>query len=137
MTLKSDLKIFQNFLKNPTIMCIFLRMNLLLGMLYGLVAQILTFLQLQGNVKYHWFEKYPIIMLSSAIPISYLFIKSVEYFVLYFGGQIWPSRLIGFSIGIIVFAFMSYFIFGEPINLKTVICLLLGLCILLIQVLWK
>ena len=76
-------------------------------------------------------------MLSSAIPISYLFIKSVEYFVMYFGGQIWPSRLIGFSIGIIVFALMSHYIFHEPINLKTVVCLFLGMCILLIQILWR
>jgi multidrug transporter EmrE-like cation transporter len=112
-------------------------MNLLLGMLYGLIAQILTFLQLQGNIKYHWFEKYPIILLSTAVPISYLFIKSVEYMVTYYDGQIWPSRLIGFAIGIIVFALMSYFIFKEPINLKTVICLILGGAILGVQILWK
>lgn len=112
-------------------------MNLLLGMFYGLMAQILTFLQLQGNIKYHWFEKYPILLLSTAIPISYLYIKSVEYMVVYYNGQIWPSRLIGFAIGIVVFGLMSYFIFKEPINVKTVICLILSGCILGIQILWK
>jgi multidrug transporter EmrE-like cation transporter len=106
-------------------------------MLYGLIAQILTFLQLQGNIRYHWFEKYPIILLSTAIPISYLFIKSVELMVVYYDGQIWPSRLIGFAIGIIVFALMSYYIFKEPINIKTIVCLILGGGILGIQILWK
>ena len=112
-------------------------MNLIIGMLYGLIAQILTFLQLQGNIKYHWFEKHPILLLSTAVPISYLFIKSVEYRVLYYDGQIWPSRLIGFAIGIIVFALMSYYMFKEPINAKTLVCLLLGGGILAIQILWK
>jgi multidrug transporter EmrE-like cation transporter len=112
-------------------------MNLLLGMLYGLIAQILTFLQLQGNIKYNWFEKYPLILLSTAIPISYLFIKSVEHLVAYYDGQIWPSRLIGFAIGIIVFGLMSYYLFKEPLSLKTIVCLVLGGCILGIQILWK
>lgn len=112
-------------------------MNLIKGMFYGLIAQILTFLQLQGNIKYNWFEKYPIILLSVAVPISYLYIKSVECLVTYYGGEIWPSRLIGFAIGIIVFALMSYFIFKEPISMKTFVCLILSGCILGIQILWK
>lgn len=115
----------------------YIHMNLLLGMLYGLIAQILTFLQLQGNIKYNWFEKYPILVLSTAIPISYLFIKSVEHLVAYYDGQIWPSRLIGFAIGIIVFGLMSYYLFKEPFSLKTIVCLILGGCILGIQILWK
>jgi hypothetical protein len=112
-------------------------MNLLLGMLYGLVAQIITFLQLQGNIKWGWYEKYPIMTLLTGVPMAYLFIKSVEYFVLAFDGQIWPSRLIGFAIGIIVFASMSYFIFKEPITTKTLVCLILSVGILGIQIFWK
>jgi len=61
----------------------------------------------------------------------------VELMVVYYDGQIWPSRLIGFAIGIVVFALMSYFIFKEPINVKTLICLVLGGAILGIQILWK
>jgi UDP-glucose 4-epimerase len=34
--------------------------RLLIGALYGVVAQILTFLQLQGGLKYDWNKKYPI-----------------------------------------------------------------------------
>ena len=73
--------------------------RLLLGFLYGLLAQILTFLQLQGNIKWNWYERYPVILVSVSIPIAWLYIKSVEYFVESFNGEIWPSRLIGFSIG--------------------------------------
>ena len=111
--------------------------RLLLGFLYGLLAQILTFLQLQGNIKWNWYERYPVILLSVSIPIAWLYIKSVEYFVESFNGEIWPSRLIGFSIGVVVFALMSFFLFNEAINLKTFICLILACGILGIQIFWK
>jgi multidrug transporter EmrE-like cation transporter len=112
-------------------------MDLFIGILYGILAQILTFIQLQGNIKWGFLQKYPILTLLSAVPLSYMFLKSVEHLVKSFNGEIWPSRLIGFSIGIIVFALMSYLIFKEPITLKTIICLILGMIILAIQILWK
>lgn len=111
--------------------------KLLLGFLYGLLAQIITFLQLQGNIKWNWYERYPIIVLSMSIPMAWLYIKSVESFVEHFNGEIWPSRLLGFGIGIIVFALMSYFLFNESISLKTFICLVLACGILGIQIFWK
>lgn len=112
-------------------------MNLFYGVLYGVIAQILTFLQLQGNIKYGWFKNYPLIVLATAIPISYLFIKSVENFVAAYNGEIWPSRLIGFGIGVIIFTLMSKLMFGEPFTAKTALCLTLGTAIVLIQILWR
>jgi len=111
--------------------------KLLLGFIYGFIAQVLTFLQLQGNIKYNWYHKYPIIMLGIAVPISWLYIKSVEAFVHSFNGEIWPSRLIGFAIGIIVFASMSIILFKEPITTKTFICVIFAMCILGVQIFWK
>ena len=111
--------------------------KLFLGFVYGFIAQVLTFLQLQGNIKWNWYERYPFIILGMSIPISWLYIKSVEYFVYGFNGEIWPSRLIGFGIGIIVFALMSFFLFNEAINLKTFVCLILACGILGIKLFWR
>lgn len=108
--------------------------NLFWGTFWGFIAQIATFLQLQGNIKYHWYEKYPIILLLASIPISWLYIKSVEHLVLSFNGSIWPSRFIGFGMGIIVFALMSYYLFKEPITLKVILSILLGISIILVQI---
>jgi hypothetical protein len=108
-----------------------------LGFVYGFIAQVLTFLQLQGGIKYGWFAKYPVITVLASIPMGWLFLKSVENFVGYFNGDIWPSRLIGFGVGIIVFGLMSYYMFKEPITLKTAICLILAVMILSIQIFWK
>jgi hypothetical protein len=111
--------------------------KLLLGIIYAIIAQVITFLQLQGNIKYNWLQRFPILTLGMAIPISWLFIKSVESFVYAFNGQLWPSRLMGFAIGTLVFASMSYFLFKEPIVAKTFICLVLAGVILVIQIFWK
>jgi len=111
--------------------------NLLRGFVFGILGQVLSFLQMQGNIKYGWFEKYPIIILLSAIPTTWLYINSVESFVNHFDGQLWPSRLIGFGIGIVVFVSLSMILFKEPITIKTFICLLLAASILSIQIFWK
>jgi multidrug transporter EmrE-like cation transporter len=57
--------------------------------------------------------------------------------VIAFNGQLWPSRLIGFSIGAIVFTWLSWAIFSEPVTPKTWVCLTLAMTILLIQLFWK
>jgi hypothetical protein len=111
--------------------------RLLNGILFGILGQVFSFLQLQGSVKYGWFQKYPIIVLLSSIPAAWFYIKSVEYLVSWGNGELWPSRLIGFGIGIVIFVSLSWILFKEPITLKTLICLLLALSILLIQMFWK
>ena len=112
-------------------------MNLFYGILLGLVAQILTFFQLQGQMKIEWFKNNLWLTLLMGIPISYLFMMSVKNMVLAYDGQIWPSRLIGFGIGVVVFTAMSHWLFKEPLTLKTLTCLGLGVCIILIQIFWK
>ena len=111
--------------------------RLLVGIFYGIVGQVLSFLQLQGSIKYGWYAKYPIIILLSSIPATWLYIKSVEAFVEIFNGELWPSRLIGFGIGIIIFVTLSMILFKEPLTLKTLTCLMLAASILLVQIFWK
>jgi hypothetical protein len=111
--------------------------RLLQGIIYGIFGQVLSFLQLQGSIKYGWFQKYPIIVLLSALPTTWIYIKSVEHLVEWSDGQLWPSRLIGFGIGIIVFVSLSMILFKEPLTLKTLTCLMLAASILLVQIFWK
>jgi hypothetical protein len=112
-------------------------MNIIYGILFGLLGQIGSYLQLQGAMKLGWFPKYfwPVLLMS--VPLSWFYIKSVEYFVAAFDGQLWPSRLIGFGLGIIVFSIMSHYLFKEPFTPKTLVCIGLGISIILIQILWK
>lgn len=112
-------------------------MQILIGILWGIAAQVITFIQLQGQMKYTFLKNNIWFGALMGIPISLMFMQSVKAFVLAYDGQIWPSRLIGFGIGVVVFTFMSYLMFREPLTLKTLLCLFLGLCIILVQILWK
>jgi putative Ca2+/H+ antiporter (TMEM165/GDT1 family) len=112
-------------------------MKLLLGILVGVLAQTLTFLQLQGRWKYEWMRDHQWVMVLLGIPISILFMTSVSLMVQHFDGQLWPSRLIGFVIGTVMFTIMSVSLFGEPITIKTAICLVLSLIILMVQLFWE
>lgn len=111
--------------------------SLLIGIFFGFLAQIATFYQLQGPMKYEWFKNHYWLTVLMGIPISMLFMFSVKHMILAFGGQMWPSRLIGFSIGAMVFTYMSWTIFNEPLTLKTFVCLVLALGILMVQLFWK
>ena len=97
----------------------------------------MTFLQLQGQLRYNVLKNNTWFVVLLGLPISYLFMISVKHFVAAYDGQIWPSRLIGFGIGVVVFSLMSHWLFKEPFTLKTLVCLGLGSLIVLIQILWK
>jgi ABC-type enterochelin transport system permease subunit len=112
-------------------------MKLFLGMLWGFIAQTVTFFQLQGTLKYEWLANNKWLAIIMGIPVTWMYMQSVHYLVPAFGGEIWPSRLIGFAIGAIVFTVLSISLFGEPVSTKTAISLTLAVGILLVQLFWK
>ena len=112
-------------------------MNFIIGFSFGVLAQILTFVQLQGQFKFQWMKDNPIYMALMGFPLSLLYLGSVKHMVAHFDGNMWPSRLLGFATGAIVFTIMSWAWFKEPLTLKTLICLGLAVCIMLIQLFWK
>lgn len=111
--------------------------HLITGLVYGLIAQILTFLQLQGPLKWPLLKQHQNWLALAGVPIAMLFMRSVQEFVIAFDGTIWPSRLIGFAVGILVFSIMSLAMFDEGMNAKTGVCIVLGMLILIIQLTWK
>jgi hypothetical protein len=111
--------------------------NLLVGILVGFFAQVLTFFQLQGQLKYNCIRDNYWLTVMAGIPISMLFMYSVKNMITAFNGEMWPSRLIGFSIGAMVFTLLSWKVFDEPLTTKTFVCLFLAFLILLIQLFWK
>ena len=111
--------------------------NIVYGVLYGVLGQVISFLQLQASIKYGWNEKYLWIILLLGVPHTWFYMQSVGNIIEYFNGTLWESRLIGFCIGVAVFAVMGSLLFSEAFTPKTVVSLLLSLCIVLIQVLWR
>ena len=112
--------------------------KLLLGTLLFLFGQILIWYQTNGQFRWKWFADHPfLIACIFAVPISYAFIVATKFIVLYFDGQLWPGRFLGFATGIISFAILTNLYFNEGINAKTLISLVLATALVAIQILWK
>jgi hypothetical protein len=112
-------------------------MKLLHGILFGILGQIGSFLQFQCSFKYGWMDKFPWLILLLGMPITWLYVKSTHNLIAAFEGSMWPSRVIGFGIGVIVFMLMSTILFKESITPKTFICILLAIVIIMIQIFYK
>lgn len=111
--------------------------SLISGILFFLLAHTIAWFQLNGQFKWDWFKEHEWLMALIGVPLSFLYIWGTKYTVAGLDGLLWPTRFIGFGIGMIVYAtFVSYF-FNEGINTKTAISLLLALILIFIQVAWK
>ena len=111
--------------------------KLITGTLLFLLGQVLVWYQINGQFLSEWIKKHPLIMSLCGVPISYVYIYATQHLVIAFDGELWPQRLIGFSMGMIAFAFLTWFHLNEALTLKTGITLALAFAIVLIQVLWK
>jgi hypothetical protein len=108
-------------------------MKLFYGIILIILAQIISYLQLQGQNKWIFFKKYPLVIMFVSLPIGFLLINSTKLINDYFTTT-WQGRLIGQGVGIIIFALMSYFLFKEQITIKTGICIILSIIIILINI---
>lgn len=113
-------------------------MNLLIGLILMVSGQILIWYQTNGQFIWESFKRNPLLLsVVGGTVISYLFISSTHYFVKHFDGLLWPGRLIGFGVGILVFTYMTWNYMGESVTLKTGISLVLAFILVGIQVFWK
>jgi hypothetical protein len=100
-------------------------------------SQVFTFFQLQGHLFNKWIKDNPMMMNLLGIPIGYLVIMASRQMIILWNGHTWPNRLIGFSLGVVIFTFLSQILLKEPFTLKTGLCLFLCFIILMIQIAWK
>lgn len=111
--------------------------SLILGSFLFLLGQIFVWYQINGQFLSDWVKQHPIVMSLLGIPISYIYIYATHYTVQAFDGSLWPQRLIGFSMGMIAFAALTYIHLNESLTPKTTVTLCLAIIIVLIQILWK
>tara|TARA_R100000734_G_C3308040_1_gene98652 strand:+ start:599 stop:949 length:351 start_codon:yes stop_codon:yes gene_type:complete len=109
----------------------------MLGAFLFLVGQVLVWYQINGQFLSEWMKKHPIVVSFLGVPISYVYIYATHHLVIAFGGQLWPQRLVGFAMGMMAFAFLTWFHMNEALTAKTAVTLALAFAIVLIQVFWK
>jgi len=111
-------------------------MKLAIALVLCTVAQIVSFIQLQGQMAWKFPRENPYLMMLLGLPISLVFIKTTRIFSEHFEAN-WPGRILGFGVGVIVFTIMSWLIFRELPTPRTLICLVLAFTIVLLQIFWK
>ena len=112
--------------------------KLILGIICFALGQTMIWYQTNGQFKWKWFADHPILLaLMFGGFISYTYILGTKYIVEHFDGLLWPGRLIGFGIGAICFAILTYIYMGEGITTKTAISLILAISLVMVQIFWK
>ena len=114
-----------------------MNVNLIYGILWFILAHAVVFFQLNGQFKWEWFKEHEWVMAFIGIPISFFYIWGTKYTVAGMDDLLWPSRFIGFGIGIIIYAILVNYFFGEGFTTKTVISIALSLILICIQAFWK
>ena len=111
--------------------------QLIRGTLMFLLGQVLVWYQINGQFLSEWIKSHPLTMSLVGVPISLVYIYATKDLVEAFNGDLWPQRLIGFAMGMIAFAVLTWFHFNESITLKTAVTLALATAIVVIQIVWK
>ena len=110
---------------------------LTLGAIYFVIGQIIIWFQSHLQFFNNWSKDNPLLIAIPGVLVSYVSILATKHLAEAYGGLVWPSRLIGFGIGIILFSALTWILLGEKIEMKSLVCVILAFCILLIQLFWK
>ncbi len=78
--------------------------KLLLGIAFFALAATITWFQLNGQFIWKSFKENTFLVVLLGIPISYCYIWATKYTVESMDGVMWPTRFIGFGIGVVVYA---------------------------------
>jgi hypothetical protein len=114
-----------------------MNMNLIYGILFFIGGHIIAWFQLNSQFKWDWAKEHEWIMAAIGIPCSFFYIWGTKYTVEGMDGLLWPTRFIGFGIGMLVYALLVGHFFSEGITTKTFVSLALSILLITINVFWK
>jgi hypothetical protein len=100
-----------------------------------IIANTISWFQLHSQFvwKEVWFWNNPWTTALVGFPVGVMYFYATKFSFLHFGFT-WNFRMVGFGVGTIIFGIMSWSMLKEIPTLKTVICILLALAIILIQI---
>ena len=112
-------------------------MKLIFAILLLSIVYIIGWYQIHGQFLSEWFKKYEYYLVWISVPSTLISIRAIKLINEYFNGLIWPNRILTFTIGIVLFTFLTSYHFGERLSLKTLTLLSLCATIVILQVIWK
>ena len=97
----------------------------------SLVGHVIAWFHMQGQFKYEWAKSIWWVIFGG-IPISFCFYFSTRWFYEYFG-KYWYVRPVGFGLATLTFGILTWLLLDETPDLRTWICLLLSIIIVILQ----
>tara|TARA_R100000231_G_scaffold139091_2_gene119190 strand:- start:2427 stop:2771 length:345 start_codon:yes stop_codon:yes gene_type:complete len=101
------------------------------------ITQIGVWFLTNGQFISNWFKNNPFILSLFGIPITYGYIYATKYAYDAFDGSLWSTRFLGFAVGTLVFAILTYLLLNQGLTLKVAVSLFLAILLLLIEIIWK
>ena len=105
--------------------------KLWMAILFSSLGQIFSWFHMQGQFKYEWARSWWWIILGG-VPISFCFYFSTRWFYEYFG-KYWYVRPVGFGLATLTFGILTWLLLNETPDMRTWICLLLSIIIIILQ----
>ena len=106
--------------------------NIIIVILMLTVAHVVIWFQINAQVISDWYKNHIVLLCLLGIPISYIFFKATEmgYAAT---GSLWAVRFLAFGTSMITFPIITYLVVGEGITIRSGICILLAMIIMLLQ----
>ena len=106
----------------------------IITILLFVINNVLIWYQLNSQLVWDWAKgnKSMWIMSLMGVPISLLFwwCTKIGYDAF---GALWPVRILGFATSMLTFPLMTWLYLGEVITIKTLISIILGIVIIILQ----
>ena len=100
------------------------------------VAQIMSWFQLNSQFVWDFWKGRPVLaVIVYGVPCGLSFWYGWRLCNEAMGNTLWGTRFVGYCVSYMVFPFLTYYFMGESMfTFKTLSCIFLSVCILLIQI---
>ena len=102
-----------------------------MGLGISLIGHIIAWFHMQGQFKYEWAKSIWWVIIGG-IPISLCFYYGTRWYYEYFNNY-WYVRPIGFGLSTFIFGSLTWLVLDEVPDMRTIISLLLGVIIVILQ----
>ncbi|MAI58233.1 MAG: hypothetical protein CML56_04535 [Rhodobacteraceae bacterium] len=112
--------------------------KLFAGICLYILGHVLAWFQLNSQFVWDWAKTTPMLsVLVYSIPVGICFLYGTKFCVEE-TGALWSSRFLAFAASYMAFPVMTWYFLNESMfTTKTMICIALSICIVMIQIFWK
>jgi hypothetical protein len=112
--------------------------KLISGVALFVLGQALAWFQLNSQFVWEWWQTRPLVAVGIfSIPVGLCFWHGSRL-IMESTGELWSARFLAFAASYISFPLLTWWFLNEsPLTLKTGVCSLLALTIVLLQIFWR